>query len=74
MAVNAQIPFNQILTVVKTLTPAQKELLKAQLEIADTSTSVSFTNLLMNGPVYTENQIKKIEENRKRIAAWRTKK
>lgn len=73
MALKAQIPFNQILTVVKTLTPAQKDLLKAELANEDYCTSESFTDLLMNGPVYTQDQIRIIKENRKSITSWRTK-
>ncbi len=76
MALKAQIPFKQILTVVKTLTPAQKERLREELEEKAKSPKKpsSFTELLLKGPVFTKKQIKTIEENRKSIAAWRTKK
>jgi len=76
MALKAQIPFQQILTVVKTLTPAQKDRLRE--ELAEKSKKPkklsSFTELLLKGPVFTKKQIETIEENRKSIAAWRTKK
>jgi len=32
-----------------------------------------FIEYLLNGPVYSDKEIKVIEENRKSIAAWRTK-
>ena len=76
MAIKEPIPFKQILTVVKTLTPAQKERLRAELEENGKSPikPFSFTELLLKGPVFTKKQIKKIKENSKSIAAWRTKK
>ena len=76
MALKAQIPFKQILTVVKTLTPAQKERLREELEekANNPKKPSSFTELLLKGPVFSKKQIKTIEENRKSIAAWRTKK
>jgi hypothetical protein len=33
-----------------------------------------FIEYLLNGPVYNNKDIQNIEENRKSIAAWRTKK
>ena len=76
MALKAQITFEQILTVVKTLTPAQKAKLKE--ELSDKSKKAkklpNFTEMLLKGPVFTKKQIAQIEENRKSIAAWRTKK
>jgi len=64
------------LTVVKTLTPAQKARLRE--ELSDKSKKQkklsSFTQLLLNGPVFSKKQIETIEENTKSIAAWRTKK
>ena len=76
MALKAQIPFQQILTVVKTLTPAQKARLREELaEKSKKPKKLSvFTELLLKGPVFTKKQIETIEENRKSIAAWRTKK
>ena len=76
MAVKAQIPFEQILTVVKTLTPAQKIKLREELSAKpQKAKKVSgLTELLLNGPVFTKKQLTQIEENGKSIAAWRTKK
>lgn len=75
MEINVQIPFQQLLTAVKTLTPAQKARLRQELieeELVGESKS-EFIDMLLNGPVYTEEQIQTIEENRKSIAKWRTK-
>ena len=70
------IPFQQILTVVKTLSPAQKEKLRAELnnEQENSKKITSFTQLLLKGPIYTKKQIETIENNRKSITVWRTRK
>ena len=76
MAVKAQIPFKQILTVVKTLTPEQKDRLRKELidEPIKPKTISNFTALLLKGPVFSKKQIETIEANRKSITTWRTKK
>ena len=76
MALKEQIPFKQNLTVVKTLTPAQKTELKNALSAKSIKPkkSSNFTDLLLSGPVFTKKQIATIENNRTSIAAWRTKK
>lgn len=75
MEIKAQIPFEKILTAVKTLTASQKARLRQ--ELADNSSkskkNTDFTALLLNGPVFTEKQIQTIEETRRSISAWRTK-
>ena len=75
MEIKVQVPFQQLLTVVKTLTPAQKARLRLELveEKPAQKGKEEFIEFLLNGPVYTEKQIKTIEENRKSIAKWRTK-
>lgn len=70
-----QVPFQQLLTLVKKLTPAQRA--RLQQELVD-KTPVQkdkdeFIDYLLNGPVYSDKEIRIIEENRKSIAAWRTK-
>jgi hypothetical protein len=76
MEIKVKVPFQQLLTIVKTLTPAQKAILRQELEeeklIID-SENDDFIKFLLNGPVYTEQDIAVMEENRKSIAAWRTK-
>ncbi len=75
MEMKVQIPFQQLLTAVKTLTPAQKARLRQELaeEKPAKDDKAEFIEMLLNGPVYTEQEIKTIEENRKSIAKWRTK-
>lgn len=71
MEMNLEIPFQQLLSAVKILTPAEKAKLKQELtEEEDKSV---FIEMLLKGPVYTEEQIQTIEENRKSIAQWRKK-
>lgn len=75
MEMNLEIPFQQLLNAVKTLTPAQKEKLKQELTEEDSAKEdkSAFIEMLLSGPVYSEEQIQTIEENRKSIAQWRTK-
>jgi len=70
-----QVPFQQLLTLVKSLTPAQKAKLRQELaaEKPQQKGKDEFIEYLLNGPVYSDKEIQVIEENRKSIAAWRTK-
>ena len=70
-----QVPFQQLLTLVKNLTPAQKAKLRQELseEKPQQKEKDEFIEYLLNGPVYSDKEIHVIEENRKSIAAWRTK-
>ncbi len=73
MEINVRIPFQQLLTLVKSLTPTQKARLRQELsdECPPQKEKDEFIAYLLNGPVYTESEIQVIEENRKSIAAWR---
>jgi len=70
-----QVPFQQLLTIVKTLTPIQKAKLRAELneQKVEEKPQDDFIEYLLKGPVFNEKDIKVIEENRKSIASWRTK-
>ena len=70
-----EVPFQQLLTIVKSLTPSEKARLRAALsETQEAKNQQEDTiEFLLNGPVYDNDDIKTIEENRKSIAAWRTK-
>ena len=70
-----QVPFQQLLTLVKSLTPSQKAKLRQELdeEKPQRKDKDEFIEYLLNGPVYSDKEIQVIEENRKSIAAWRTK-
>lgn len=75
MEMKVQVPFQQLLTMVKRLTPAQRARLRQ--ELADKrpvqKDKDEFIEYLLSGPVYSDKEINVIEENRKSIAAWRTK-
>lgn len=70
-----QIPFQQLLLALKTLSPSQKA--RVRQELADDmpvkDDKSAFIEMLLNGPVYSEEQIRTIEETRKSIAEWRGK-
>ena len=75
MEMKVQVPFQQFLTIVKTLTPGQKAKLRAELneEKVETKQQDDFIEYLLKGPVYNDKDLQIIEENRKSITAWRTK-
>jgi len=74
MEVKVQIPFNELVTIVKQLSPTQKAKLQKELtqEVKGVTTKSRLTELLLNGPVFTDEQIQTIEETRKSINQWRT--
>ena len=75
MEIKLDIPFQQLLTMVKTLTPSQKAKLKQELSEEESAKQdkSEFIEMLLKGPVYSEKDIQTIEENRKSISKWRTK-
>ena len=76
MELRVQIPFKQILTAIKTLTLAQKAKIREELDgskVKLMQSSTNFTEKLLQGPVFTSDEIKVIKKNRKSIAQWRTK-
>jgi len=75
MEMKVQVPFQQLLNIIKSLTREQKAILRQELDEEKLShkDKDDFIEYLLNGPVYSDKEIKVIEENRKSIAAWRTK-
>ena len=75
MEMKVQVPFQQLLTLIKSLTPGQKARLRQELaeEKPTIKDKEGFIEYLLNGRVYSDSEIHVIEENRKSIAAWRTK-
>jgi hypothetical protein len=75
MELKVQLPFQQLLTIAKTLTPSQKAKLRKELSEGNTEIKPDddFINFLLNGPVYSDNDLATIEENGKSITKWRTK-
>jgi hypothetical protein len=73
MEMKVQVPFQQLLTLIKTLTPTQKLKLRKELDESSVKPTDDFIDFLLQGPVYTDKDIAVIEENRKSISEWRTK-
>ncbi len=73
MEIKIQVPFQQLLKIVRSLPPAQKDRLRMELTKEELSSKGKddFIAFLLNGPVYSKDEIDVIEENRKSIAAWR---
>ena len=75
MEVKVQIPFNELVAIVRQLSSTQKAELQKELSsvIEPVTKKSRLTELLLNGPVFTDEQIENIEETRKSINQWRTK-
>ncbi|TKK64007.1 hypothetical protein FC093_23455 [Ilyomonas limi] len=74
MEVKVQIPFNELVAIVRQLSPTQKAKLQKELTqaVKPAIKKSRLTELLLNGPVFTDEQIHTIEETRKSINQWRT--
>ena len=74
MEMKVQVPFQQLLSLVKSLTPTQKAKLRQELveEKPLKKDNDDFIEYLLNGPVYSKKDVSIIYENHKSIAAWRT--
>lgn len=75
MEVRVHIPFEELVSIVRQLSPTERARLQQELtnEAKPASKNSRLTELLLNGPVFTEEQIKTIEETHKSINQWRTK-
>lgn len=75
MQVQVEIPFDQLLRIVKTLPARELRLLKATIEkeVVEVNSRLDLENLLLNGPTATKKQLEVIKNNRKAINQWRTK-
>lgn len=75
MEVKLNIPFEQLLRALAQLTPTQRRKAKAVLErkpVGKTSKSEeSLAELLLHGPVFSKEQLLRMEEARKAFAQWR---
>ena len=73
MQVQIDIPFDQLVKLIKSLPKGQLKELKAEIEKEDKNLKTSeLEDLLLNGPTATKQQIEQIIENRKSINQWRT--
>lgn len=75
MEIKIQVPFQQLLEIVRSLPPAQKAKLRRELTEEEIlpKDKEDFIAYLLKGPVFSKEEIEIIEENRKNIAEWRTK-
>jgi hypothetical protein len=77
MQIQVDIEFDQLLKVVKALTPGQLKLLNTEIKrttkTKKDNSDVELEKLLMNGPVATQKQLDIINSNRKVINQWRKK-
>jgi hypothetical protein len=75
MEMRFNIPFQELLALVKALSPGQREKLRQELDKGAQypEENDNFIDFLLNGPVYSKDDIKLIESNRKGISEWRTK-
>lgn len=74
MQVQIDIEIDQLLKIVRELPAGKLMRLKAEMdkEVNVSKTNDELENLLLKGPVATEEQIRVIEDNRKAINGWRT--
>ena len=74
MQVQVEIPFDQLLKIVKSLPSGQLQQLKAEIENKTKGRkSLDLEAMLLDGPTATKKQLDVIAKNRKEINQWRTK-
>lgn len=74
MQVQVGIDFDELLEAVKKLPEDQRLQIRNVLEGKPAqSRKEKFRDLLLNGPTFSDEQIKTMEETRKAISKWRTK-
>lgn len=69
------IPFNQLLALIRRLNAKQKAQLRAELDstASQENEALEFIRLIANGPVYVASDLQQIENNRESIRQWRRK-
>lgn len=75
MQVQIDIPFEQLLKIVKTLPSGKLRQLKAAIEKEShpAQPSQKLRKILTDGPIASKKDLEQIEKNRKAINQWRTK-
>ena len=75
MEIKLNIPFEQLLQALAQLTPAQRRQAKAVLDHKPVGKASgvegNFADLLLHGPVFSKEQLLRMEETRKAYAQWR---
>jgi hypothetical protein len=74
MDLQLNIPFHQLLEMIKSLPKAQQQLLRVELEkSAAVKGKTTLEDLLMAGPVAGDDDLARIRSNRKMLNQWRSK-
>ena len=75
MQVQLDIPFKQLVRIVKNLPVSQQKKLKSEIEKKSKieTSSMDLEALLLKGPVATDEELERIANNRKAINQWRKK-
>jgi len=74
MEMKVNMPFTQLLDLIKQLSPKEKQKIRKELEADELKPKgSSFKKLLLEGPVFTDEQIKTIVDTHKSINEWRNK-
>ncbi|MCO6482328.1 MAG: hypothetical protein J5I62_06000 [Flavobacteriales bacterium] len=75
MEIKLNIPFEQLLRALAQLTPTQRRKAKAVLEQKSggkaTKVEGNFADLLLHGPVFSNEQLLRMQETRKAFTQWR---
>ncbi len=72
---HVEIAFDELIKIAKQLPPQKWEKLKQEVESSTSNDTEreAFRKLLLNGPVFSEEQLRTIGENRKSMNEWRTR-
>jgi hypothetical protein len=73
MQANAEIPFDDLIKIIRALPPYRLKQLEAEIQTATIANTPGLEELLLSGPVATARQLKTIKNNRKAISKWRAK-
>jgi Tfp pilus assembly PilM family ATPase len=74
MQLEINIPFQQLLDLIKSLPKSQQQILRVELEkVAVNSSTTTLEELLLSGPVAQKEDLDRIRTNRKSFNQWRSK-
>ncbi len=74
MQLEINIPFQQLLDLIKSLPKSQQQILRVELEkVAVNSSTTTLEELLLSGPVAQKEDLDRIRANRKSFNQWRSK-
>ena len=78
MQLTVEIPYEQLIDIIRHLPPNQRAKIKADLELsADVNDAAQekteFQEFLLKGPVMSDEQYSAFKENRKAFNQWRSK-